>query len=159
MLKLEQLEDRCVPAMSFNPTTGLLLFDGGAFVDKAAITEGTKPGTVCAFMDSYAADGSHTHQFLVLNKADITRVLFDGKAGNDQFQNHTSLDTVAFGGDGADTFYASNRPGEGRNQFFGGDGNDYLSGGSNTDTLDGGNGTDTAKSVGAGDTVLNCEVF
>ncbi len=159
MLTLERLEDRLVPAMSFNPSTGLLLFDGGAFKDSAALVEGTKPGTVCAVMDSYAADGSHTHQFLVLNKADITSVLFDGKAGNDQFQNHTSLATVAFGGAGDDVLYASNRIGEGSNHFFGGDGNDYLHGGSNADTLDGGAGTDTAKSVGTNDTVLNCEVF
>ncbi len=160
MLTLERLEDRVTPAgMSFNAATGALLFDGGAFKDSAALLDGTRPGTVIAVMDSYDAAGGHTHQFLVLDKSAIRSVLFDGKAGNDTFQSDTSLEVSAFGGDGNDTLYASNRAGVGPAHFFGGDGNDRLVAGSNADTLDGGAGTDTAKYVGASDTVLNCEVL
>ena len=79
----------------------------------------------------------------------VNRLTFDGQAGGDGFDNHTSLPSEAHGGPGVEEF----RGGDGADVFYGdGDddfriegraGDDEIDGGSGHDTMWGGAGTDT----------------
>ncbi len=69
----------------------------------------------------------------------VTRIDFNGLAGNDKFANNTSIASRADGGQGNDDLQG----GSGNDTLNGGDGNDNLSGKLGNDSLAGGSGNDT----------------
>ena len=68
----------------------------------------------------------------------VTSISFSGLAGNDRFQNFTSIPSSAYGGDGNDTLIG----GSGNDNLQGGNGNDFLDGGAGDDILWGQAGND-----------------
>jgi uncharacterized protein YkwD len=74
----------------------------------------------------------------VFQAAQVTKIIFHGGAGNDQFRNNTGRPSEAYGGPGNDTLIG----GWGNDALYGGDGNDRLIGGAGNDRLDGGPGID-----------------
>ncbi len=90
--------------------------------------------------------------------ADVSRVVFTARGGDDWFRNDTTLPSwfygqggkdTAVGGPGADRF----RGGPGEDRLYGQDGNDYLNGDSEDDFLDGGNGNDAIEGFTGDDTI------
>lgn len=89
-----------------------------------------------------------------LPKASLEKIVFRGNWGNDVFQNNTSIDSIAYGGAGADTLYGGSGDDElhgdgdgdrlygrdGDDLIKGGIGNDWLYGGDDNDKLYGGTG-------------------
>ena len=75
----------------------------------------------------------------------VSRIVFEGRDGNDTFTNNTSVPAVAYGGNGNDRLTG----GVGSDELYGDDGNDVLLGNNGDDVLYGGNGNDVLKG-GAG---------
>lgn len=75
----------------------------------------------------------------------VTRVFFEGLAGNDFISNTTGVPLEADGGEGVDRLFG----GTGNDELRGGDGDDILGGGAGNDTLLGGGGIDSIN-CGAG---------
>ncbi len=80
----------------------------------------------------------------------VTRVSYNGLAGNDSFTNTSSVDAIADGGAGDDVL----KGGIAKEVFIGGLGNDTLSGGLGNDKMDGGAGTDKLVESGNVDFIL-----
>ncbi len=75
--------------------------------------------------------------------ADVERIRFVGRNGDDLFTNLTSIDSSAAGNDGHDILTGGNghnwfQGGNGNDQLLGGDLNDQLRGRAGNDTIDGG---------------------
>jgi Ca2+-binding RTX toxin-like protein len=68
----------------------------------------------------------------------IQQIVFKGLAGRDYFSNSTSINCIAYGGDGNDTLVG----GSGNDKLFGENGSDWLLGMDGNDTLQGGYGND-----------------
>lgn len=79
----------------------------------------------------------------------VTLIEFFGAAGDDFFENFTSIDTVAAGHAGNDTL----RTGDGIDRLFGGEGDDILVSAGGNDRLSGNNGQDKLYG-GSGDDAL-----
>lgn len=92
-------------------------------------------------------DNTETHQF---TKADVSKIFFVGRNGDDQFTNNTSIKALALGSSGNDTL----KGGSSDDRLVGGDGNDNLSGGSGDDQLVGGNGNDMMKGESGDDRLV-----
>jgi Ca2+-binding RTX toxin-like protein len=71
-----------------------------------------------------------------------SRILFNGGAGRDRFENRTNIGSLVHGGAGNDTLIG----GSGADVFYGDGGRDFLDGGEGNDTLYGGKGKDTLRS-------------
>ena len=87
----------------------------------------------------------------------VSQIVFQGKLGDDAFQNATSIATVAEGGGGADILITGGgndivRGDDGNDVIFGGGGADYLEGNGGHDHLFGGTGTDHLIGDGVGQT-------
>ena len=108
--------------------------------------------------DQILVDGGADGSFSFSSSA-VRRVRFLGRAGDDQFTNHTSIPTVAYGnqgndkltgGSGADRLYG----GPGDDCLLGNAGDDELHGDSGDDLLVGGDGNDSAYGWFGDDTLL-----
>ncbi len=80
---------------------------------------------------------------------DVTKIIFIGFGGNDQFTNSTSVDGLLLGNDGNDVLVG----GSGFDQINGGAGDDQITGNAGNDRLIAGLGNDTV-SGGAGDDAI-----
>jgi Ca2+-binding RTX toxin-like protein len=135
-LALEHLDRRDLPS-GITLANGVLTIAGSASDDRGTVVTQTI-GTpslpifkVVATLEHrptpsspYVLDDTKSYIF-----PKVTRIVFQGEAGNDQFVNSTSYKSTAFGGDGDDT-------------LRGGRGADGLTGGSGDDSLEGGRGND-----------------
>ncbi len=150
-LGIEALDARILPAIvgpvasPLPPVSlsvfGVLSIQGSDANDKAAVT--TENGQVKVTLGHYdvftigaSQSGVPTvssiyvqDQEAFFSPAQVTRISFNGKAGDDRFTNLTALPATAYGGDGDDV-------------LVGGGGNDQLSGGNGTDILEGRGGDD-----------------
>ena len=91
--------------------------------------------------------GSAGREWKTFDQSKVKKIQFYGKGGHDSFTNKTSVNSVAYlgngndyasGGSGRDIFFA----GLGNDRLYGEGGNDLLSGGTGNDTLSGGSGHD-----------------
>ncbi len=130
-LDYRPLEKRQLLAVTFHAGNGDLNIQGTNSSDAASVFM-VDSTTLRATLNGVSTD---------FTANDVQRVLFFGYAGDDQFQNNTSIATSAFGSDGNDT-------------LTGGSGNDLLSGGNDNDVISGGDGNDTI-SGNAGDDDLS----
>lgn len=135
-LAVEILESRELLANSivYNSATHVLAIDGTDFRD---IVKVVAVGQTMQVTMTHP-DGKATAQALTVNGA-IDKITFDGHAGDDYFENRTSIPCVADGGAGNDQLYG----GAGNDILYGGAGNDFLGGGAGNDQLYGGAGDDT----------------
>ena len=143
------LEDRRLLAVTANLFEGTLTIRGDA---SGNIVNVQQSGT------SLTVTGDNSFSF---DASDVSNVEFFGAAGDDVFENFTSIDTLAVGHGGNDTL----RTGGGTDRLFGGagddwlvstGGNDRLVGNDGIDTLFGGDGDDAIFGLG-GDDVLHGE--
>jgi len=131
---LEQLEAREVPAASitFENATRSIIVAGSEGNDNAEVRQ--QGSSIVVSMNGRS--GRMARSF---STSQVSRIVFNGRAGDDLFSNLTSIPSRADGGAGNDTL----RGGKSNDDFSGGDGNDQLSGGFGNDTLDGGIGNDS----------------
>jgi hypothetical protein len=108
---------------------GILTITGGSTNDVASVAPGSLRGTIVA------KRGIFTETF---NAAEVSKIIFYGNDGDDQFTNTTSIPCEAYGNDGNDVLY-------------GGSGADFLVGGYGQDTLRGYAGNDTVWGSGGSD--------
>ncbi len=90
--------------------------------------------------------------------ADVSRVVFTARGGDDWFRNDSSLPSWFYGQGGKDTAVGGNgadrlRGGPGEDRLYGRDGDDYLNGDSEDDFLDGGTGDDALEGFTGDDTI------
>ncbi len=155
---LEALEGREVPAgVSFNAATGVIDVQGSNGAD-----------TVVAFINHGNVNDWHDDQLVVHasfnggpfqqqayalygpgGDLNVTRIVFNGYAGDDYFANGTGLVSEANGGSGNDTIYG----GSSTDFLDGGSGNDTIDGGGHRDLIDGGYGNDTLYGGAGNDSV------
>ncbi len=130
-LASEALEDRCLLSgnIKLDPTTGVVSIFGSALGDQAFV-DIVAPVTVRVVLNT-----TEVEQFPV---AQVARVDFFGRAGDDVFLNRTSIPTHAFGDEGNDNLTG----GYSINVLSGGAGNDSLVGRSAADLAYGGVGND-----------------
>ncbi|MFN6111188.1 MAG: matrixin family metalloprotease [Planctomycetota bacterium] len=80
-------------------------------------------------------------------QADVSRIVFSARGGDDWFRNDTVLPSIFYGQGGNDTAIGGAgidrfRGGPGADNLVGGDGDDFLNGDTENDSLDGGHGND-----------------
>jgi Ca2+-binding RTX toxin-like protein len=146
---MEALENRDCPAgiTLSGGTWGTVVITGSNFSDQSDIWIDQK-GTFTTQDDEVVAnllykDTSNGYPIPVAfhqkyKLSVVTGYQFDGKAGDDQFENNTGITGYAYGGVGNDTLYG----GWWVDRFDGGPGQDYLDGWSGDDNLSGGSGND-----------------
>jgi Ca2+-binding RTX toxin-like protein len=176
-LQCEALEERRVPAITYNAVAGLISIQGGSKNDVAEVrldTRGTASALddkVIASLRSYSAAGSllstETREFSMYGSIKGSRFLtlrvmqvnFTGSGGQDRFTNHTSVSSLADGGSGNDTLVGGSgadtlRGGFGHDSLRGLAGNDTLEGGYDHDTMSGGDGNDSLVGSYGNDSML-----
>jgi hypothetical protein len=127
-LELETLGARNL--LSANP----VFLNGGQLVIK-----GTSAGDdvqVTAVGSQVKVDFNGTN--FLFNAGSVSSIKFNGKSGDDFFENDTAIRAVARGGVGDDVLLG----GAAADQLFGEDGDDTCSGGGDDDLVDGGSGND-----------------
>lgn len=92
------------------------------------------------------------------SQADVSRVVFSARGGDDWFRNDTAIPSFFYGQGGNDTAIGGLgvdrfRGGPGADMLSGGEGDDYLNGDSENDTLDGGNGNDALEGFTGDDSI------
>jgi len=201
--RVESLEDRRLMAANVTFNQGLLSIEGTAASDHVVIEQRVfqlaQPGyqqktaslnprynrTVSVPVTTVTYGHLNPKGNLVQDgqrniHSQIRQVHFYGHAGNDLFQNETSIPTVAYGGPGSDTLhggsgsdrlYGSQHSGfvnqrlyrvglrghqamEGRDRLYGHAGNDYLYGGSGADFLFGAEGHDWISGAAGNDVIF-----
>lgn len=80
----------------------------------------------------------NTPQVRIFDPTTVSQIKFNGRAGNDIFNNLTNISSFVLGGAGHDTLLG----GRGSDSMWGEDGNDYLDGRAGHDLLLGGSGVD-----------------
>ncbi len=131
------LEDRRLLAVSASLDAGTLSIYGDSGANTVNVQQSGSMLTVT---------GDNNFQFGI---ADVSMIEFFGAAGDDFFENFTSIDTLAVGHDGDDTL----RTAGGTDRLFGGNGDDLLVSTGGNDRLVGNDGQDTLYG-GAGDDAL-----
>ncbi len=128
-LSLEQLEDRIVPAITSALSAGTItiLGDSANNVVTVKLTSPTNLQVTTQAGQSFNYTASK-----------VTKIVFQGGAGDDTFQNMTARPCNASGGGGNNPLIG----GSGNDTLVGGTGNDTLTGGAGNNTLTGGGGTD-----------------
>jgi Ca2+-binding RTX toxin-like protein len=141
-LDIETLEERAVPATVYRPsitfhgdTQGNIRIEGTKYVDKVTVTTDTYNLKIT---DNYL---NKTYYFSKQAFADKT-IYFSGYDSNDQFENRSSMKTIAWGGAGDDVMIGGHSQdifdGEaGNDKLYGGGGKDFLMGNTGNDYLDG----------------------
>lgn len=179
-LRFEQLEARCIPAVSFDSGTGLLSVTGdeaGPFDDviqATTVTGGFVEVTINGTLhSSYPGSANFDAALSGATATSVTSIRIQGLAGSDTLavgngftaaDGHITLE----GGSGHDLLTGSDQAelllgGAGRDTLSGGGGADTLRGGLSNDQLDGqegddllrgGNGDDTMQGGEGTDTVM-----
>lgn len=151
--------------ITFDPASGLLLIQGGADNDSAAVQKVNENGVdkVYVTLTTRTAAGVLVSRKTVkLDLAMIKRVQFYGEAGDDVFVNSTPAPSEAHGGAGNDTLYGGSgtdvlHGGAGQDRIKGHDGSDVLDGGPDKDFIYGGRGEDVLKPGDPGENYLSQE--
>ena len=112
----------------FNAEIGQVLIGGTAGDDSATVTQSDDQITV-------TQEGFGSRDFSI---AEVSFLHFVGLAGDDFFENQTSIPSRAYGQGGADTFIG----GSGDDRLIGNDGDDTLQANGGNDFLFAGNGDD-----------------
>ena len=120
------LEDRRLLAVTAGLFEGTLSIRGDAGANIVNVQQSGSSLTIT---------GDNSFSF---NAADVSYIEFFGAAGDDFFENFTSIDTLAVGHDGNDTL----RTADGTDRIFGGNGNDLLVSTGGNDRLVGNDGVD-----------------
>jgi Ca2+-binding RTX toxin-like protein len=128
--QLEGLEDRRVPSATIIGSDLVIAQSNGN--DSAIVSNASGRIRVQETIDGVIQPDTYFYAF------QVSRVVYHGGAGDDYFQNLTSVRAVAYGGAGADALYG----GAGADVLYGEDGNDELNGGAGNDSLFGGAGLD-----------------
>lgn len=117
-------------SVSFNGSNGILTLRGTTNADNALLERSSDQlnVTLNGVVDSF-------------DFSDVTLIRFFGDAGNDTFNNRTSIDSYAWGDSGND-------------RLLGGSGRDYFYGGANVDFLRGGSGDDELRGQAASDKLI-----
>jgi hypothetical protein len=128
---------------------GILTIKGGSANDVASVAPGSLRGTVVA------KRGAYTSTF---DAADVSKIVFYGNDGDDQFTNTTSIPSEAYGHDGNDVLYGGSGAdflvgGYGQDTLRGYAGNDTVWGSGGSDWLYGGEGNDLVKGHGGNDLI------
>jgi Ca2+-binding RTX toxin-like protein len=145
-LALEPLEARRVLSVSPTQVTVTdtnLVFYGSNSADAVTVSE-TSPGVINVLWES---DGETLSRDFA--KAQISKVFFFGREGDDTFTNATNLPARAEGEGGNDTLIG----GSGADDFDGGVGNDLLNGGGGDDVVQGNIGNNWVHGGAGNDTV------
>ncbi len=124
----------------FLPQTGEVLIGGTTGADVAQVVQNGSQITV-----SHQGFGSET--FAV---ADVNQIRFVGLAGDDRFENQSSIRSLAFGQAGNDTLIG----GTGDDRLVGNNGNDQIAGNAGNDVLIAGIGDDIVFAGDGNDRVL-----
>ena len=148
-LALEHLDPRDLPA-GISLASGVLTIAGSAFDDRGTVAlKNVGTPTLPIFKvvanlehrvsptDPWIQDDSKSYFF-----TNVSRIVFQGEGGDDQFTNTTSYKSTAFGGPGNDTLQG----GKQADVLTGGNGDDSLLGGRGNDILYG----DQGFSIGGG---------
>ena len=118
---------------------GQILFGGGSITidgsTTVADTAQVSQNATHVLVSLKNANASHSKQFL---KALVSRIVFNGHAGNDLFNNNSTVASTAQGGAGADRIYGQN----GNDLLYGGAGDDWMTGQAGNDKLYGHKGND-----------------
>ncbi len=131
------LEGRRLLAVSASLSGGTLSIFGDS---SANVTNVQESGSVLS------VTGDNSFDF---NVSDVSLIQYFGAAGDDFFENFTSIDTIAVGHAGNDTL----RTAGGTDQLFGGDGDDVLVSTGGDDRLIGNDGNDTLSGGAGNDTI------
>jgi hypothetical protein len=140
--QLEDLEVRCVPAVISGGELVILHSSG----NDSAIVSNVRIGYFTFLKVQETIDGAiQPAQFF--NASQVSRIVYLGGAGDDYFQNLTSVRAAVYGGAGDDALYGGGNAdildgGDGKDVLHGGGGNDSLYGGNGLDFLDGAAGND-----------------
>ena len=122
---------RLLAGINLTAATGEVVIGGTTGADVARVTQSGNTVT-------FTQEGFATQTF---STSEVNSILFVGLAGDDFFENTTSIPSIAFGQNGNDT-------------LIGGSGNDRLFGNGNDDTIRG-NGGDDFVVAGIGNDVLD----
>lgn len=128
-------------AVAYYPATGQLVINGSSNDDRVTVTRNVFRGGIIEVRQLAAVDNRNYRygpweQDIV---GPVTKIIFNGKDGNDSFTNETSIESLAVGGAGNDTLVG----GSGDNVLVGGSGDDRLEAGNGVNRLYGGDGSDT----------------
>lgn len=134
-------------AITLSPD-GTLTLDGGSGNDILTLSK-VGERLVASVTIRDAANGVLSTEARVFFRADVKRLVVNGRAGDDLLSNLTDVPSTLYGGDGNDLVYG----GDAADLLVGGDGTDVMSGGKGNDTLDGGAGNDNLAG-GEGDDCL-----
>jgi hypothetical protein len=143
-IRFESLEDRRLMAvdMFLDQQTGILYMEGTDTTrDSAEIridTKGTSSTTddrVVATLKTSTGVGNLSKNYA---RSSVKEIVFNGYAGNDKFNNRTSIPSEADGGTGNDILLG----GYSKDTVYGGDGKDYIDGRNGNDKLYGGSNND-----------------
>jgi hypothetical protein len=147
--------------ISVNP--GPILLDTSGIAFDAATGTVTITGTAGDDVASVGIVGSSVT--VIMNQASkayalgsVTNVVFRGNAGDDVFDNATSLKSSAYGGDGNDVLHGGSgddfqEGGYGNDTLYGNGGNDVLWGSGEADEIHGGDGDDVIFGHGGNDVI------
>jgi len=132
--QLEGLEDRCVPAAVISGGDLIIVQSSG---NDSAIVSSVRRGFLPQLKVQETIDGV-IQPVKFFSALKVNRIVYIGGAGDDYFQNLTSVKSVAHGGAGDDALYGGSKA----DLLYGDDGKDVLNGGGGNDSLYGGNGLD-----------------
>jgi RTX calcium-binding nonapeptide repeat (4 copies) len=155
-LGLESLGDRTLPSAVVVDGTLIITGTGRHDVDRVSrefrldswwlrVSEQTRVGTVLSPVRAS-----------VYPEADVMRIEFKGRDGDDRFTNDTAIPSCASGGDGRDTVFGGTGVDvlcgdSGRDHLYGRAGDDELNGNGGNDWLFGGAGNDRLNGNGGDD--------
>jgi len=155
-LGLENLGDRTLPSAVVVEGTLTITGTGRHDVDRVSrefllgtwwlrVTEQTRVGTTLGPVRAS-----------VFPEADVTRIVFKGRDGDDRFTNDTAIPGCANGGDGRDTLFGGTSVDtlcgdSGGDHVYGRGGDDELNGNGGDDYLFGGAGNDRLNGNGGAD--------
>jgi Ca2+-binding RTX toxin-like protein len=139
-LAVEALEERRLFSVDISFSQGVLTLVGSNRDDRKDIADvrvfGNKVKAEITELDGNGRRKDHEDKTVDFDK--VTKIVFKGLKGHDQFTNYTTIRSDAFGGDGNDTLTG----GSGNDLLQGENGNDRLNGKAGNDVLYGHAGND-----------------
>ena len=132
-LQLEHLEVRdLLASISYSSSTQRITIDGDRGDDFVRVSFVSDESLQVLFQNA----SESRKEFFPRNA--VREIIFRGDAGDDEFENLTTLISFAYGGEGNDRLIG----GSGNDELYGEEGNDRLEGNAGTDLLMGGDGED-----------------